>query len=239
MTAHTLPIGILTGPTATGKSGLALQFARKHPQIELINADSLLVYRGLNIGAAKPTPTELQEVPHHLVDIRNPDESFTAGEFLRAAQEAIRSISERGKRPLIVGGTGFYLQALLYGIWEAPSADPRTRTLLEEKSNSILHQELLSIDPPSALRIGLSDRYRLIRALEIIKLSGQTPTELQAKTPRQADPRFHLWVLDRSNEELQERIQHRTRAMLRQNFIAEVQALRDQFPHCRPLQAVG
>ena len=233
------PIIILTGPTATGKSSIALEWARKFPEIEIINADSLLVYRYLNIGTAKPSTQELQEVRHHLVDIRDPNEVFTAGEFLRAAEQAISDILKRGKKPLIVGGTGFYLQSLLFGIWDAPAADQETRQRLEEYDLLALYSKLSEKDPASAQRIGQSDRYRLIRALELIELSGQTPTELQSQTRKDPDPRFRLWILDRDSEDLNERIKKRTQLMLEDRWLDEVQSLRSQFPACRPLQSVG
>ncbi len=239
MSIQNRPIGILTGPTATGKSSLALKWARLHPEIEIINADSLLVYRHFNIGTAKPTSEELNEVRHHLIDVREPNETFTAGEFLRAAEAAIANIQERGKLPLIVGGTGFYLQALLFGIWDAPAADPAIRAQLETLDLAALHARLQERDPKSAQRIGSTDRYRLVRALELIELSGQTPTELQEQTPKEPDPRFRLWILDRSNPELFQRIQERTALMVQSRWIDEVKWIQTQFPGCRPLQSVG
>ncbi len=232
-------IGILTGPTATGKSSIALDWARKYQDIEIINADSLLVYRQFNIGTAKPTAEELQEVPHHLIDIRDPNQVFTAGEFVRAAEAAISGCLDRGKKPLIVGGTGFYLQALLFGIWDAPAADPETRRRLEGLDLPTLYAQLNEIDPISALRIGKSDQYRLIRALELIHLSGQTPTQLQSQTRKDPDPRFHLWILDREQGDLNQRIKKRTEIMLQSAWIEEVETLLSRFPECRPLQSVG
>ncbi len=233
------PISILTGPTATGKSSIALQWARQNRDIEIINADSLLVYKKFNIGTAKPSAEELQEIPHHLIDLCEPDEVFTAGEFFRAAENSISDILKRGKKPLIVGGTGFYLQALLFGIWNAPAADPQIRQRLETLELPALYAKLNEKDPLSARRIGHSDRYRLVRALELIELSGQTPTELQAETKKDPDPRFQLLILDRDSEDLNQRIRIRTRLMLEANWLEEVQSLRAQYPNCRPLQSVG
>lgn len=233
------PIPILTGPTATGKSAIALEWARKVGDLEIINADSLLVYRHFDIGTAKPTQTELAEVAHHLINIRNPDEVFTAGEFFRNAQAAIQEIESRGKRPVIVGGTGFYLQALLFGIWDAPPADPELRKRLETINIETLHRMLQEKDTEAARRIGPADRYRLVRALELIELSGQTPTELQGKTRKEPDPRFRLWIIDRSNEELHQRIHLRSQAMIEAGLIDEVRAIEEQYPSCRPLSSVG
>jgi tRNA dimethylallyltransferase len=232
-------VGILTGPTATGKTSLALELAQKYQQIEIINADSMLVYRGMDIGTAKPTSLELKAIPHHLIDICEPNEPFTAGEFLRAAQSAIDSIHGRGRRALIVGGTGFYLKALLFGTWEAPAADSKIREKLSAFSNESLHQALDKADPKSALRIGPSDRYRLIRALELCELTGKTPTQLQESMPKEPDPRFRLWIMDRPKEELDQRIQQRTQQMIQQGLIQEFEKIQARFPESRALSAVG
>lgn len=232
-------IAILTGPTATGKSSIALNWATENPEVELINADSLLVYRGLNIGTAKPTEAELQQVPHHLVNICNPDESFTAGEFVRATELAIETIYKKGKKPLIVGGTGFYLNSLLFGIWKVPASDPDVKKRLSEKENPELFQTLQKIDPVSAQKIGSSDRYRLIRFLEIFELTGKTPVELQAEHPTTPDPRFQLWIVDRENSELFSRIEQRTQKMLEDGLIDEFKKIQNQYPDCRPLKSVG
>ena len=232
-------IGILTGPTATGKTELALTFARRFPKIEIINADSLLVYREMNIGTAKPSRSELDQTPHHLIDVCNPDQIFTAGEFKRAAEATIAEIQGRGKMPLIVGGTGFYLKSLLFGLWKAPAADLELRKKLEENTSTELHQKLSTIDSVAAQRIGLKDRYRLVRALELHQLTGQTPTALQAAVPTEPDPRFRLWVIDRPLEELYRRIEVRTRVMLEQGLIEEYKDLEARFPNARSLQAIG
>jgi len=233
-------IGILTGPTASGKSGLALELALKNPQLEIINADSMLVYRGMDIGTAKPSPEELRQVPHHLVDICDPDEAFTAGDFHRAAEKAIQDIQDRGKRPLIVGGTGFYLKSLLYGLWDAPAKDPQIREALERLTNPALFEKLSQADPQSATRIGLQDRYRLIRALEILQLTGKSPTELQSEKAPTADPRFSLWIVDRSTEDLHLRIAERTNQMISQGLLVEeFQRIQKMFPKSRALGSVG
>lgn len=232
-------VGILAGTTASGKSSLSLDLARKNPQIEIINADSMLVYRGMNIGTAKPTSSELKEVPHHLVDIRNPDEPFTAGEFMRAAMSAIEEIHQRGKRALIVGGTGFYLKALLFGLWSAPAADPELRAQLEKKSNPELFEELSQKSRESADKIGPTDRYRLIRAVEVLRLTGKSPQELQSVISPQANPLFTLWITDRPNTELYERIRTRTVSMIEQGWVEEVKDLLQRFPSSRALSAVG
>jgi tRNA dimethylallyltransferase len=231
---------ILTGPTASGKTAIALELARRHPgRIELVNADSMVVYRGMDIGTAKPTRAELAEIPHHLVDVRDPDQPFTAGEFVREAHAAIQDVHSRGKLALIVGGTGFYLKALLYGLWEGPAADLALRARLEAIEPARLHERLMTVDPVSALRIGAADRYRLVRAIELLELTGRTPTELQAAQPERPDPRFELLIIDRASDELESRIAQRTSQMIQEGLVEETRALRERYPGARALSAVG
>ncbi|MGZ3689280.1 MAG: tRNA (adenosine(37)-N6)-dimethylallyltransferase MiaA [Bdellovibrionota bacterium] len=230
--------GILTGPTASGKSALALELASLHG-LEVVNADSLLVYRHMTIGTAKPTAQELASVPHHLIDIRNPDEPFTAADFVRETMRAIAEIHSRGRGALIVGGSGFYLKALLYGVWDAPATDAELRLALEQIPSPELYRELESRDAQTALRIGVNDRYRLVRAVEILRLSGKTPSELEALRPSEPDARFRLWVVDRDTEELYARISERTQAMLDAGLVEEASEVRAKFPHSRALGSVG
>ncbi|MEK6578940.1 MAG: tRNA (adenosine(37)-N6)-dimethylallyltransferase MiaA [Bdellovibrionota bacterium] len=233
------PVIVLTGTTASGKTSASLDFARKYGPIEIINADSLLVYRGMDIGTAKPGQKERDGIPHHLIDFKDPNDPFSAGDFVRETESALSDICSRGKIPLIVGGTGFYLKALFFGLWESGKADPVIREKLEKYSNQELYERLEKIDSVSALRMGVNDRYRLIRALEIFELSGKTPTELQSKQSRNPNPDFQLWVLDRPNSELYERISQRSRDMLNSGFIDEVKTLMQRYPQSRALSAVG
>lgn len=237
-------VGILAGPTATGKTELALDLAQAHGSMEIINADSLLVYRGMNIGTAKPHPEELQRIRHHLIDIRNPDETFTAGDFLKLAMQAIEDIHLRGKRVLIVGATGFYLKALLYGLWKSPPSSSTLRAHLNSLDSQVLYKELQTRDHRSAQRIGIKDRYRLIRALEIIQLSGKTPSELQSDQPMHPDHRFEVWWMDRTHSDLLERIKKRTQHMLEIGLLEEVQGLLKKYSQSgeklpRPFFSVG
>jgi tRNA dimethylallyltransferase len=234
-----IPVGIITGPTATGKTALAIELALEHGNIEIINADSLLVYRDFNLGTAKPSLAERKNIPHHLIDIQDPETPFTAGDFVRAAKNAIEDIHARGKRALIVGGTGFYLKGLLFGIWSAPTADESFRKTLAAVSSTDLYNKLFHLDSKSAERIGPQDHYRLVRALEIIQFSGKTPTQLEEASEKNADPRFHLWILDRNSEELSQRIKLRSEKMLNQGLIMEVKQLMRQYPQARALDSVG
>ncbi|MGK5088587.1 tRNA (adenosine(37)-N6)-dimethylallyltransferase MiaA [Bdellovibrionota bacterium FG-2] len=234
-----LPVAILTGPTATGKSGLAIDFARAHGGIEIINADSLLVYREMNIGTAKPTKEEQAGIPHHLIDLCPPDAPFSSADFVRHAFEAIHEIHARGNRALIVGGTGFYLKALIFGLWDAPASDPVIRAELEQCSPPKLYAQLYAQDPESALRITAHDRYRLIRALEIIHATGKTLTTVSASQNTSPHPDLKLWVIDRSKEETDQRISMRTQMMLHAGLVSEAQELLTSYPGARALESVG
>lgn len=225
--------------TGSGKTDLALTLARRHGKLEIVNADSLIVYRGMDIGTAKPTIEEMGDIAHHLINIRDPGEEFTAADFVREAEQAITEIHARGNRALIVGGTGFYLKALLFGLWDAPKGDPALREKLGALPSTELHARLAAVDAPAAERIGPRDTYRLIRALEIHALTGRTPSELEAERPRDPDPRFALWILDRDPAELDARIARRTEAMLARGLLEEVRALQARFLGARALGSVG
>ncbi len=230
---------ILSGPTASGKTAFVLELA-EHYDLEIINADSLLVYRGFDIGTAKPTKEELARVPHHLIDIRDPEETYTAADFVRDVERLLREIHSRGKRALIVGGTPFYLKALTFGLWEAPSTSPEFRKAVENDPTPLLHEQLQALDPTHAAKIGPADRYRIIRALEILQFSGKKPSELEAEAKtRGPDPRFPLWVLDRAPAELESRIHLRTRAMLEHGLIDEARQLCQEHPTARALGSIG
>lgn len=233
------PVAIVTGTTASGKTSLSLDFASRH-DLEIVNADSLLVFRGFDIGTAKPTLEERRGIPHHLIDIRDPNEPFTAGDFVREVDRSITEIHERGKRALIVGGTGFYLKALLFGLWDAPKAPPEVRARLEQETNRELFDRLMKIDEESALRISMNDRYRLVRALEAVESVGKTPSELEAEAvARGSVPGLSLFILDREQEELRARIDDRTHSMIQSGFVEEVRTLLAKYPEAKPFESVG
>jgi tRNA dimethylallyltransferase len=229
---------ILTGPTAVGKTSIALEFASRNG-IEIINADSVCFYRGFDIGSAKPSKQEQSLVPHHLIDVADPAESYHAGRFFRDCSRILDEIHARGKRALIVGGSGFYLKSLRFGLWDAPESSPSFRESLDGISSDELHRRLHVSDPEHAKKIAPADRYRLIRALEIIELSGQKPSELESAMPRTADPRFQLWVLDREKTELNSRIRERIKLMIGSGWIEETRQLKARFPDSRVLRSVG
>lgn len=232
MTADTRPLAIaLMGPTASGKSALALEWAQRFDG-EIVNVDSALVYRGLDIGAAKPGAAERALAPHHMLDLRDPWQPHSAAEFAAAARAAIDGIVARGKLPILAGGTGLYFHALLHGLSAMPEADADIRAQLAREAQSrgwaALHAELAAIDPAAAARIGPADAQRIQRALEVWRLSGRTISDWQSD--RVSDRlavrvlRLVLSPLDRG--ELHARIERRFDAMLEDGFLDEVQALR-------------
>ncbi|MBI4926038.1 MAG: tRNA (adenosine(37)-N6)-dimethylallyltransferase MiaA [Bdellovibrio sp.] len=231
-------IVILSGPTATGKSSLAIELCKKYKNIEIINADSLLVYREFNIGTAKPNLKQLGEVKHHLIDIVEPSVSFTAADFVSRVNHTIKELNSINLRALIVGGSGFYLKALLYGLWQAPPGNLEIRKKFEPLTNSELYKQLLHLDSKKALQIKQNDRYRLIRALEILELTGQKPSQLKPKL--QNNSQFKLWIIDRPDKDLFYHIEKRIDTMLQSGFIEEVISLRKTYPPTIfPLQSIG
>lgn len=247
MTRSATPkVGILTGVTAGGKTGLALEYCLELKKklgrdIEIINADSLLVYRGFDIGTAKPSKAELASVPHHLVDCVDARDEFTAGEFVRKTEAAIRDIQARGKRALIVGGTGFYLKALLFGLWDTGKADPELRRNLEAKTSEALYAELLGADPEAEGNISPHDRYRIIRALEIVLSSGKSAVALEReKEDATPNPNLELWFIDRERSDLRSRVKLRTEQMIKDGLLEETRRLLSLHGReARPLGSVG
>lgn len=239
VTPPSSPIAILTGTTASGKTSVALEFCRIHQNVEIINADSLLIYREMDIGTAKPTRSELSEIPHHLIDLKNPDENYTAGDFVRNVDLAIQDIHARGKRALIVGGSGFYLKALLFGMWDSEKSDPKLREALEEIETKPLFEELLKIDSDFAWKIGPNDRYRILRAVETFSMTGKKPSDLEIESKREPIPGFSLLILDRDSNELDQRIRLRVEEMIDRGLIKEVESLLLKYPNARSLDSVG
>src|SRR5512138_99443 len=225
-------IVVVAGPTASGKTALAVALAERVGG-EVVNADSQQLYRGLDVGTAKPTPEERRAVPHHLLDVAEPGEGWDAARFVRAADEAIRGILARGRVPFVVGGTGLYLRALLHGMVEAPGRDPALRARLEEEARqggrAALHARLATIDPEAAARIRPNDLVRVVRALEVAA-AGRTQSELFREHAFQED-RYGalLLALDPPREELHRRIDARVEAMFEGGLVAEARALVARF----------
>lgn len=232
------------GPTASGKTALALEWAERLGG-EIVSVDSALVYRGLDVGAAKPSDAERARVRHHLVDLRDPWVPYSAAEFAADARAAIGDIVARGRVPILAGGTGLYFRALLRGLPPMPEADPATRAALEaeaaERGWPALHAELAAVDPAAGARIRPNDAQRLQRALEVWRLSGRAISEWQADPPPARLPVrvLKLVLAPASRAELHARIEHRFDAMLAAGFLEEVRRLRDTpglQGHPRPLQ---
>ena len=224
------PVVLLMGPTAAGKTDAALELASRFP-VEIVSVDSAMVYRGLDIGTGKPDKETLARYPHHLVDILDASETYSAGRFLRDALVKIGEIHARGRLPLLVGGTMLYFRALTRGLADLPPADSRLRSMLDARAASVgwptLHRELAELDPVAAARIQPNDGQRIQRALEVMTLTGRPLTELQ----RQAKPalpatalKSFVWSpLDR--ELLYKRIAERFERMLARGLLEEVKGL--------------
>ena len=223
------PLVLLAGPTAVGKTAAAVAICRAMGA-EVVNADSVQVYRGLDIGSAKPTAAERAAAPHHLVDVAEPDEEMSAARWAGLADAAIADIAARGRRALVAGGTGFYIKALLHGLAPAPPVDPALRRRLREEweamGGPVLHARLAVLDPAGATRLHPADRQRVLRALEVVIATGQ-PLSARQAAHRFAAVRYpHLALgLDRPREELNRRIAERCRRMWSGGLLAEVAAL--------------
>jgi len=220
---------LLLGPTASGKSMLALQLARVLA-LEIVSIDSTQVYRGLDIGSAKPSAADRALVAHHLIDVRDPAQPYSAAEFVRDAAAAIADIGRRGRLPLVVGGTMMYARALRQGLAQLPSAAPALRARLEREAElrgwPALHARLQSVDPQTAQRLAPADRQRIARALEVFELTGR-PLSTMLRQPTHAPCRVRtVALLPPDRAELHRRIEQRFDAMLHQGFLDEVRALR-------------
>jgi tRNA dimethylallyltransferase len=236
---------VLLGPTASGKSALALRLAEKHP-IEIVSADSAQVYRGMDIGTAKPSAAERARVPHHLIDLVNPDERYSTGQFRADAISTIGEIFERKRIPLLVGGTMLYYRTLVAGLDVLPPANPPVREAINREAQNrgwpALHAELASIDPKAARRIMPNDAQRIQRALEVHRLTGEPISALQrgAGEPLPFTIKGCALIPDRA--ELHRAIEQRFDAMLRAGLVDELRALRKRFnlsPDLPSMRAVG
>ncbi len=225
-----LPILVLTGPTGSGKSAWAEDLAEQAP-IEIVSVDSAQVYRGLDIGTAKPTPAVRARIPHHLIDVCDPAESYSAGRFVREALASIRQIHGRGRVPLLVGGTMLYLRALIHGLAPLPPASPALRRILDARAARegwpALHAELARLDPEAAARIAVNDAQRIQRTLEVCRLTGERCSELQRRGTRPlAGMPVWAWALvPRARADLHRRIAERFHAMMAAGWLDEVKAL--------------
>jgi len=244
MSADLRPSAIaVMGPTASGKSAFALELAERLDG-EIVSVDSALVYRGLDIGAAKPTREEMSRVPHHLVDLREPWQPYSAAEFAEDARRAVDGVLARGKLPILAGGTGLYFRALLHGLADMPEADEAVRAGIASEAEALgwaaMHALLAQVDPEAAARIHATDAQRIQRALEVFRLSGRpiSAWQREARGERLPAKVLKLVLAPAARATLHERIATRFDAMLEAGFLDEVHALRD-LPrlraHPRPL----
>ena len=234
--ANTQPPAIfLLGPTASGKSDLAMKLTA-HLPVELVSVDSALVYRDMNIGTAKPDAEILRQYPHHLVDIRNPDEVYSAADFRSEVLTLMSAISERGNIPLLVGGTMLYFKVLIEGIASMPAADSAIREKIVREAETggwqKVHQRLAEVDPESAARIHPNDPQRLQRALEIWELTGESMTQLHKKQQNLVSLPFsvcQLAIIPSDRADLHRIIAARFEQMVKDGFIEEVEHLREKY----------
>ena len=218
----------IAGPTASGKSQLGMLLAQAL-DAEIISVDSMQVYRGLDIGTAKPSHADQQQVRHHLIDVADLHEPFDAAAFRRLALEAALEIDRRGKPILFCGGTGFYFQALLQGVGEGPSGDPMLRAHLRQWDDEQLKEKLRDLDPEAYQRIDLQNPRKVIRALEVVVLTGRPFADSQADWSQPLPlGRGRCWIIDRPVEQLNERIVQRVDEMLRDGWIEETRQLMER-----------
>lgn len=220
---------IICGPTAAGKTGAAIRVCEAVGG-EVVSADAVQIYRHLDIGSAKPTAAEQMAAKHHLIDVVDPDQRYSAARYVTDADGAIAQIRERGRVPVVAGGAGLYIKALTYGLMPAPPADLAVRARLEALEDAggvgTLHAALGRVDPPTAQRLHRADRVRIVRALEVYELTGRPMSAHQADHGF-AEPRYQtvVWGIDPGREILAERINARVDQMMQEGFLAEVEGL--------------
>ncbi|MCX7664262.1 MAG: tRNA (adenosine(37)-N6)-dimethylallyltransferase MiaA [Gemmataceae bacterium] len=242
-------VPVISGPTASGKSNLALRLAEELNG-EIISVDSMTLYRDMNIGTAKPTREEQARVPHHLIDVLDPSESAHVAWWLEQAQRVLAEIRSRGRLPIFVGGTPMYLKAMIHGLFDSPPVDVQIRQQLEEQAaqlgNEAFHAQLKEVDPITASRLHPNDVRRVVRALEVYRLSGKPLSAWQTQgwfdeSQPAADQIPKIWVIDWPRQELHQRINQRVEAMWQAGWVEEVRQLlqREKPPSKEALQALG
>ena len=247
MPANESPILLVLGTTGSGKSELALALAEsvRHGG-EIVSADSMQVWKGLDIGTAKPSPEEQARVPHRLLDVVDPHDleaRFNVAEWIAAANDAIARIDAQSRLPIIVGGTHLYVQSLLAGLFEGPAAEPSLRAELEATDTAALREELARIDPEAASMIHLADRRRTLRAVEVFRSTGRAISQWQAQWASEGtelSQRVRIVAIDRPVEAANARINRRVKSMLEAGWLDEVRRLVEAGPlHRQPAEAVG
>jgi tRNA dimethylallyltransferase len=220
---------VVIGPTASGKSALAMALAERVGG-EILSVDSMQVYRGMDIGTAKPRPDEQRRVRHHLIDVADPNQTFTVHQFVNLADEVIRDAAMRGVPLIATGGTPLYYKALFEGLFEGPGADPNLRATMADQSLDQLHKRLSEVDPAAASRIHVNDRKRIVRALEVFQLTGRPISSFQTEWAGGARRYEARWIgLQWDRDVLNRRINARVKQMLADGWLDETRALLDRF----------
>lgn len=235
---------VIAGQTGSGKSSLAMKLA-KHIPAEVVSADSVQVYRGFDIGTAKPSKSEQAALTHHLIDIVEPDETIDAAEYARRADLAIADIAQRRRLPVVVGGTGLWIRALLMGLVGLPPVDPHLRERLTQEARvsgtAAMHARLARVDPLTSAQVHPNDTLRIIRALEVFEQTG-TPIGVIRQAHALGEPRYRfiVFAIEEDASSLRPRLQERAISMLQAGWIDEVRELRRRWtPHARPFGSVG
>ena len=240
LAADSLAVLIL-GPTGSGKTALSLALGEQFGG-EIVSCDSVAVYRGMDVGSAKPTPEEQRRLPHHLIDVANPDEEFTAGEYARQARAALRSISERGRLPIVTGGTGLYLRALTMGLFAGPTRQDdlrlRLRRSQERHGDGWLHRILARLDPQSAARIHANDTPKLIRSIEVCLAARKPLSEMRTREPLTGFRLLRIG-LNPPRAALYDRLNARAAAMFGNGLVEETRGLLERFGRVRALESLG
>ncbi|WP_457678975.1 tRNA (adenosine(37)-N6)-dimethylallyltransferase MiaA [Thermovibrio sp.] len=231
------PLIVITGPTATGKTDFSLLLAKEIGG-EVISADSMQVYKGLDIGTDKVSEKVRREIPHYLIDVVEPNENFSVADFVRLADEAIGEIWKKGKFPIVVGGTGFYLKSLLFGLPQTPPSKPEVRKELLKRPTKELYKELLKVSPEYALKVGPKDKKRIVRALEVYRITGKPITDFK---PWGDSPRYPFlgYFLYRNRPELYRRIEERVESQVKRGLLKEAKWLLSLGGELTALQALG
>ncbi|WP_456454952.1 tRNA (adenosine(37)-N6)-dimethylallyltransferase MiaA [Thermovibrio sp.] len=231
------PLIVITGPTATGKTDFSIKLAREIGG-EIISADSMQVYKGLDVGTDKVSEEIREEIPHYLIDVVEPTQKFSVADFVKEADKAIKKIWEKGKYPIVVGGTGFYIRALLYGLPQTPPSREEIRRELSKVSTEELYKEVKRVSPEYAEKVGKKDRKRLIRALEVYRITGKPITAFKRE---QRKPRYPFlgYFLYRNRQELYRRIEERVESQVKRGLLNEAKKLLSYGKDLTALQALG
>jgi len=231
------PLIVITGPTAAGKTDFSIKLAREI-EGEIISADSMQVYRGLDVGTDKVSKEIRKEIPHFLIDVVEPYEKFSVADFVRLSDKAIREIWEKGKYPIVVGGTGFYIKSLLYGLPETPPSDEKIRKELQKLPTEELYEKLLKVDRKYAEKVGKNDRKRIVRALEVYEITGKPLTSFKVW---REEPRYPFlgYFLYRNRPELYRRIENRVDSQIERGLVEETKKLLKYGKEITAFQALG